>query len=212
MTIRTCVAMIAALTVSGIAQAQTSNFVIFENADGVDVSGLNIGLEVVDLGTQVEFLISNNSEIEARVTSIYFEATEFSQENLSNPMIQNYSGVNYTADRVSPRGPAGSIKHTEGGDWRGTYFGLAPTTPQPNLSAMSPGEMVSVIFDLENDLTASDVFSALNDPVEGFRITMHIQSVGAEGASVWGVNPTPGTVALFGMGGLVASRRRRHAA
>lgn len=212
MTMRTCVATIAALTVSGIAQAQTSNFVVFENADGVDVSGLNIELEVVDLGTQVEFLISNNSEIEARVTSIYFEATEFSQENLSNPLIENYTGVNYTADRVSPRGPAGSIKHTEGGDWRGTYFGLAPTTPQPNLTAMSPGEMVSVIFDLENNLTASDVLSALNDPIEGFRITMHIQSVGAEGASVWAVNPTPGTAALFGIAGLLASRRRRDAA
>ena len=198
MTMRTNAAAIAALTtLAGIAQAQSANFVVFENADGVDVSGLNIGLEVIDLGTQIEFLISNNSEIEARVTSIYFEDTEFSSENLSNPLIQNNDGVNYTSDRVAPRGPAGSIKHTEGGDWRGTLFGLAPTTPQPNLTSMSPGEMVSVIFDLDDGISASDVFSALNDPVEGFRVTMHIQSVGPYGSSVWAVNPTPGTVALF---------------
>ncbi|MFG0305931.1 MAG: hypothetical protein ACF8Q5_06920 [Phycisphaerales bacterium JB040] len=212
MTMQRRAATVAITAMAGLASAQSAQFVVFENSDGVDVSGLSIGLEVTDLGTQVEFLISNNSEIESRVTSIYFESTEFTRENLSDPLIQNFNGVHYTSDRVAPRSPAGSIRHTEGGDWRGTLFGLEPTVPQPNITAMSPGEKVSVIFDLGEGLSASDVFSALNDPVEGFRISMHIQSVGPNGSSVWAVIPTPGTVTLFGLGGLLACRRRRSAA
>ncbi|MFT5422680.1 MAG: hypothetical protein ACI89L_000445 [Phycisphaerales bacterium] len=215
MSTRSRVTAIAALALAaGLAQAQSAPFVVFENGDGIELTGLQIDLEVVDLGTQVRFIVANNSTLESRVTSIYFELTDLSFGALSNPIIENNAGVNYEDDKVAPRKPAGSIKH-HGGDWGGTFYGLKPTVPQPNFTGMTTGESVSIVFDLVNGYSGADIANALsNDPV-GFRVAMHIQSVGDSGASVWAVAdtlvPSPGALAVFGAGSLVAFRRRRAA-
>lgn len=215
MSTRSRVTAIAALALAaGLAQAQTAPFVVFENGDDIELNGLQIDLEVVDLGTQVKFIIANNSTLDSRVTSIYFELTDLSFGALSNPVIMNNDGVNYEDEKVAPRKPAGSIKHY-GGDWGGTLYGLKPSTPMPNVTGMSPGEWVSVIFDVADGYAVSDVIAGLSsDPVD-FRVAMHIQSIGDSGSSVWAVAepliPSPGALAISTLGGLVAFRRRRAA-
>lgn len=209
------VAGIAALALAaGLAQAQSAPFVVFENGGGVEITGLQIDLEVVDLGDQVRFIIANNSSLESRVTSIYFELTDMSAGALSTPMIENNDGVHYEDEKVAPKQPAGSIK-SYGGNWGGTFYGLKPSTPMPNINGMTPGESVSVLFDLADGYTFADVRDAVGMESGDFRVAMHIQSLGDSGASVWAVAdsvvPSPGALALFGLGGLVAFRRRRAA-
>lgn len=215
MKFRTTMSALAIVCASGIAQAQSIPMTVFENGDGIELDGLDIALEVIDLGTQVELLMRNDSTIDSRVTTVLFELTGFSAEALSNPMIVNNDDVWYTDEKVAPKSPAGSLKHYSG-EWGGTMYGIKPERPRPNVNSLNPGESVSVIFDLAEGYSAADVFDAINYEPGDFRVVMHIQSVGDSGSSVWAVNresliPTPGAAALMGLGGLIASRRRRSA-
>ena len=210
MRIRTTFSAAAIVCAAGLAQGQTIALSVFENGDNISIQGLDIELEIIDLGSQIEMVMHNNSTLDSRITTIYFEMTEFSSEALSSPIIVNNADAMYTDDKFAPRSPAGSIRDS-GGLWGGTMYGLKPETPQPNVNSLSPGEAVSVIFDLNNGYSALDVFKAINSTPSDFRVAVHIQSVGEFGASVWAVNPTPGTAALMGVAGLFASRRRRAA-
>ena len=92
--------------------------------------------------------------------------------------------------------------------WGGTLFGAAKVGAVSN--GINPGEWITLSLTASGGATAASVQAALANRDE-MRIAMHIQNVGPDGAnSIWGVNvPTPGSLALAGLGGLMVARRRR---
>ena len=179
---------------------------VFENADGVGTGNIDIWVEVIDLGTSVDFVWHNDSTETANLTSIYMESSDAS-DLLVNAQIFNSAGVNY-AEGASPGNPPGSIS-AFGGAWGGNVFDADPNTPMPNVNAINAGESLTTRFDLSGFLTYGDLLGALSGGDGAFRLAGHVQGIGAGDASIWVVSPAPSTASLMVCGLLVASRRRR---
>jgi MYXO-CTERM domain-containing protein len=195
---------LAAAAVACAAQAQSLTLSVFENADGVDVSGLSLTVDLIDNGSTVDFVWRNHSSV-GNLVNIYVEATNSSVGLLSNPLLVGGAGTSYSPGS-SPINPAGSIANF-GGAWGGSFFSASPDTPQPNANAINPGETLTTRFDLNGSF--SDLLDALSAPAT-LRLAGHVRSVGPDGqSSVWVVSPTPGTAGLLVMAGLAAARRRR---
>ncbi|MEQ8769839.1 MAG: hypothetical protein RIB60_04945 [Phycisphaerales bacterium] len=175
---------------------------IFENDDGVDVSGLDVWVEVDDLGGgQVLFTFGNDS-VQGDVTSVYVENNDF----LTGGVIQDNASVEYSGPSTPPN-PPGSINGILKGAWAGNLFSADPDTPNPVANSLNPGESFGVLFDLAGGATFGDVLGGLSGDSGAFRVAAHIQRLGD--SSVWGVTPTPGTIAPLAIAGLAAARRRR---
>jgi hypothetical protein len=198
---------IAALCAIGlaasIATADQVDLFVFENADGVDVSNLDINVEVVDAGGgAIEFVFSNDSSIDSFVSSIYVESTDFSTAAMANGAIGDESGATFTPP-ATPEFPPGSISGS-GGAWGGNLFS-ADKTPGSG-TGIDVGDYVTVEMDLINGYTYGDVIDALGEPV-AFRFAAHVQ--GINGSSVWVTNGPIGEIvplppAAFAGAGLLA--------
>ena len=179
---------------------------VFENADGVGTGNIDIWVEVIDLGTSVDFVWHNDSTETANLTQIYIESSGAS-DLLLNAQIFNSATVNY-AEGAAPGNPPGSIA-AYGGGWGGSMFDADPTTPMPIVNAINAGESLTTRFDLSGGLTYNDILGAISGGDGAFRLAGHVQSIGAGDASIWVVTPSPSTASLLIGGLLVASRRRR---
>ncbi len=192
------------LAMGGISGERFDLFV-FENSDGVGTGNIDIWVEVVNLGASVDFVWHNDSTETANLTQIYIENSSVSGL-LVNAQILNGGGVNY-AQGASPGSPAGSIQFF-GGSWGGSVFDADPTTPQPNVNAINAGESLTTRFDLSGLLTYADLLGALAGGDGVFRLAGHVQGIGAGGASIWIVTPSPASGTLM-LGGLLCATRRR---
>lgn len=201
---------LAALALPGAtaaADVQIEMFV-FENADSAPTAGLDIWIEAIDNATTLDLVWHNDSTINASITDIYLEGTDFANLALADATIVGGAGVSFH-EGASPSSPAGSIQHF-GGVWKGSLFSADPDTPHPMVNAINTGEALTVSFDMAPGYTAADAISALLAGADGFRIAAHVQGVDPNDASLWVVTPTPGTAALLGCGALLNARRRRH--
>ena len=179
---------------------------VYENADGVDVSTIDIWVEVNDLGSAIEFVVGNDS-VSGDVTSIYFEDTHFSSGALLNPSIVDNADIEMSPNATPPN-PAGSINGVLGGVWGGNIYSVDPDNPGQVPNSLNPGETVSFSFDL-GSATFAEIVSALTSDPAGFRIATHVQRVGRDDSSLWTVVPAPASASFFALGGLVLARRRR---
>ena len=211
MGMRTTVALgiIAGLAVSTAAYADRIDTFVFENADGVDVSGLDIWIDAIDGGTFIDLVFHNDSQQDSFVTSLYIEATEFTSQGFENMMIltPQPNGVLYGTPGT-PANPPGSIDSFTM-PWMGTLF-AASAEPPPANTGIDPGESLTIRADY-NGITFDDVIENLASP-DAFRFALHIQGLGDGGASsVWSVSqpvPEPAAVAVIAMA-VLAPRRRR---
>ncbi len=207
------VVAVALLAVS--AQAARVDLITFENADSVSVVGLDLWVDVLDVGgTQVDFVFHNDSTISAIITQIYFESTLGSL--ISGGAIQaQTAGVSF-ASGASPGSPPG-----------GTNIGWAGETAsfgRTNAGGVSNGideplpiELLTLRF---NYVGASDVADVLAALIDDGRIAAHVQSVGPSGKSISVVTegvivPLPAaawtglaTLGAFGLAGIRRWRRR----
>ncbi len=202
-------AALAALSSTSLAGVSTRfDLFVFENADGVPTGNIDIWVDVVDNGSTIDFVWGNDSTEPANLTSIYIESSDASMQ-LLNATIMNVAGVDY-ASPATPPTPAGSIDMF-GGAWQGAHFSADPNSPMPQVNAINPGESLTTRFDYSGGLTYQMVIDSLSDldSDSAFRLVGHVQGIGAGGASIWVVNPTPGAASVFGVAGLLAARRRR---
>lgn len=211
--IRGSVVAAALVASAGAARATIIPLTIYENTDGVSVAGLNLSVMLSQVGSQVRFEFRNgtpgnaSSSIPSTITAIYIENPIFASGSLTNPVIVTESaGVNFSFGG-SPNSPAGSIDNFDT-PWRGS---LSWATRDGSIAnGIDPGQFLVIGLDLSGGLTFADVVNAMSDRRQ-MRVAEHIQRVGTDGASsVWGVNvPTPSSLAILGLAGLAAGRRRR---
>lgn len=197
----------SALAAAAAASGGVVSFEIFENAGGADTAPVSVGVTLTDMGGTIHFTFTNSSSINAIITSVYLEVPSLSVGSLSGGTVfAMSSGVNMSPP-PTPANPPGSISGFDT-SWGGTLFGAAKNGSVHN--GINPGEWITLSLTASGGATAASVQAALANRDE-MRIAMHIQNVGPNGAnSIWGVNvPTPGSLALAGLGGLIVVGRRR---
>lgn len=193
---------------AGGTQADVVNFAVFENAQGASTQGLNLNVELIAVGSTVDFTFRNQSTIPSVVTAVYFESNALSTSLLTGGMIvlPQPGGVNFVIGATPPN-PPGSIA-AFGGVWGGNLLSIDAAAPPPH-NGMGPGESVTVRFSLAGSFQS--LIEALSTDPPGFRMVQHVQALPG-GASVWTVNqpvPGAGTGAALLTAGLVIARRRR---
>lgn len=197
------------LALASAAQAERIDLGIFENADGADVSELDLWLDVLPAGAdQVDFVFHNDSAIPSIITAVYVEASDFATLALAAPQIVSQSaGVSF-AQGATPPSPAGSIQFF-GGDWNSLYTADADSPAPAHGINAGLGETLTLRFDLVGGATPGDIVAAITDDPARLRIAQHIQALPG-GSSVWSVTvPSPGVLTLLSAGGLVLAARRR---
>ena len=192
-----CVFAVAACTSA--ASANRVDLLMFENSGGVDAVSVDLWVDVLDAGSQVDMVFHNDST-DGAIANIYVESTLL----LANGSIAGSTGTVNFDTSTSPATPPGSITNF-GGSWGGNLFAVGAEDPAPT-NGINPGETLTIRFDLLGSY--NDVLDALLDPDGGFRIAQHAISFGAN--SIWTTTvPAPGAAALLAFGGVLAGRRRR---
>jgi hypothetical protein len=176
------------------------------------------------LSNQVAFVFRNVGPNLSSITQIYFDDGTL----LGISSIINGTGVDFENANGTGNLPGGN---TIDFDDTGNLFSAEPLPPtQPN--GVNPGEQVSIIFDLINGQSFTNVIAALDlglanpgvDVVGGLRVGFHVQGFGDGGSESFvnggcvencgpddpGSIPEPGTLALLGLGlmGLAARARK----
>lgn len=138
---------------------------------------------------QVRFNFRNVGPLASSITDVYFDDGEL----LSIAQIINSSGVDFSQGASPGNLPGGNtinFQTTAG-------FSTDSNSPvQPN--GVNPGEVLGVLFNLQNGKTFNDVINAMNlsllnpdkDILGGLRIGIHVQGFQGGGSESF-VNSTP---------------------
>jgi hypothetical protein len=195
---RKTLALAALAACAGAAQADRIDLFMFED-NGVNPLIIDLWVDVVDQGSSVDFVFHNDST-QGVVAEVYFESTNL----IGNGAVTGSTGTVNFDTGANPPSPPGSITNF-GGAWAGNLLALDAQSPGPT-NGVGVGETLTVSFDLLGSFT--DVIHGLTRQ-DGFRIAEHVISIGQQ--SIWTTNfvPAPGALALLGLAGLAAPRRRR---
>jgi uncharacterized protein (TIGR03382 family) len=192
------VAAAAAMVVSGSAMAGATFGVVGITNNSVfsnNVGESQLTIDVSGGAGSVVFLLQNSGPDACSVANVYFDDIGL----LGSAVIGNGSGVNFEAGGSPPDLPGGS----------GIGFVadqvFSALNPKPT-NGVNPGESLTLTFALLGGSTLNDVVAAMNNG--SLRVGMHVIAF-ANGESEGFVTPTPGSLALLGLGGLAAFRRRR---
>jgi MYXO-CTERM domain-containing protein len=192
----------ALATCASAASANRVDLSMFET-NGVDELSVDLWVDVIDAGSQVDMVFHNDST-DGAIANIYIESTAVSTLLLANGSIAGSTGTVDFDTSTSPATPPGSITNY-GGSWGGNLFAVGAESPAPT-NGINPGETLTISFDLLGSF--GDVLAGLNNPDGGFRIAQHGISFGQN--SVWTTTvPAPGAMAILAFGGVFAGRRRR---
>jgi hypothetical protein len=191
-------------------QANAGVIYTFGNITGNDVANAAAGesqlaVEVDAVGlNQVSFKFTNAGPAAMSITDIYFD--DGTLLGIAS-IINGGSGVNFSQGASPGNLPGGNALSPA---FQTTAGFSADSNPPAQPNGVNPGEMVTIIFTLINGMTFADTINALNTPGDHLRIGIHVQGF-ANGGSESFVNrvPAPGALALLGLGGLAAARRRR---
>jgi hypothetical protein len=195
---KACIACAAAL----VAASSASAGVVF-GVDGVTANSLvsvaigeaQLSVSVAGSGNTAIFTVANSGPSVSSVANVYFDDSAL----LSGGSVTNGPGTNFSS--------GGSPGNMPGGNMIGfnADFAFAAQNPKPT-NGINPGEWVSFTFKIASGKTLADVLAAMNSG--NLRVGMHVISF-ANGQSESFVTPAPGSLALLGLAGMVAGRRRR---
>lgn len=192
---------------SGTAFADTYSFLpLTNNSAASTLAGLGqLFVDVNPAGAgQIAFTFRNVGPAACSITDIYFDDGAYVSGIFS---ISSMPGVSFSPNASPPNVPGGNNASPA----FSTTVGLsADSNPPAQPNGVNPGESVVLTLNLQPGKTFADVIAAMNMPGDNFRVAIHVQGF-ANGQSESFIHnvPTPGALALMGMGGLLAARRRR---
>lgn len=193
---------------AGIASAARVDLAVFENSSGVNVSGLNLWVDVLNVGGKANLVFHNDSTISSIITQIYLESGLSSL--LANGAIASQSaGVSFQVG-ATPADPPGGTNI----GWTGTFYSVGRTSAGGSSNGINeppPIELLTLSFDFVGGATVDSIVAALGSA--GTRIGEHIQSLptGASVSAVTTVVPLPTAIGpgLSLLVGLALYRYRR---
>jgi hypothetical protein len=161
------------------ADAARVDLFVFQNSSGVDTTGLDLWVDVLDVGgTQVDFVFHNDSTIPSIISQIYFESTLGSL--ISGGAIHaQTAGVSFQVG-ATPSSPPGGTNI----GWAGEIIDFGNTDAIGGVNNginAGVGENLTIRFSYVGATAVNDVLDALQD--DG-RIAAHVRSVGDEGESI----------------------------
>lgn len=185
------------------ASATRVDLLVYENADNANTAVLDLWVDVLPSVGGVDFVFHNDGT-DGVVTAVYFEGSAFAGALSGGVISAESAGVDFSVGATPPNPAQPGFLY--GGSWLGNLFS-ADANPPPSTKGINHGgtETLTISFSLSG-ATVADVVAALNDG--SFRIAQHVQSIGTGDFSVWTINPAPGSVALLGLAGFAARRRR----
>lgn len=207
--------VMAACVLSGLAMCASAkavvptSFNVFENASSVSLAGLTLSLNTAQNapGT-IDFVFGNTSVAPnalASIDDIYFEQTALSSLWLSAGSVFGSTGSVNFGTPAAPGSLPGGVN---------IAFGPNLFTAGRNGGAsngVGPGDTLTIRFTLGG--TYAQFLTDWGAAPDSFRIGMHVQRLGLDGAASVGavtVVPSPtGAIALAAAGGLMMVRRRR---
>jgi len=179
-------------------------------ADGA-IGEAQLFVELIELGSQVEFLFTNIGPEASSITDVYFDDGTL----LGIASITNTAGlVDFSQLAAPPELPGGNNVSPL---FATTAGFSADSNPPTQPMGVNPGELLGITFDLQGGGTHQDIIDEL---ISGeLRIGIHVQGYSSGGSEAFvnngttngnGVIPAPGAIMLGSIGiGVVNWLRRR---
>jgi hypothetical protein len=148
-----------------------------------DVGERQLSFDVTDASggenltsSQVLFKFNNKGDIASSITQIYFD------HNKLAPLLKGVSSITPSGTGVSFAAEArGNLNLPAGNNVGFTAdFGVKANTPTSQ-KGVNPGEYVSVLFDLEQNVKLKNILDALAS--DTFRVGVHVQAFASNGGS-----------------------------
>lgn len=162
-------------------------------------------MEVSDAGSgKVSFLFTNTGAAAMSITDVYFD---------DNALLASFAQITASAGVSFSIGA--SPGNLPGGNGMplpfNTTAGLSADSDAPvQPNGVNPGEWLNITMNLLAGKSYADAITALNTAGDHLRVGIHVQGFGDGGSeSFVNVIPTPSSLALAGLGGLLIARRRR---
>ncbi len=156
-----------------ISHNSTTNEDVGERQLSFDVTDASGGENLTS--SQVLFKFNNKGDIASSITQIYFD------HNKLAPLLKSVSSITPSGTGVSFSNATGNLNLPAGNNVGFTAdFGVKANTPVSQ-KGVNPGEYVSVLFDLQQNVKLKNILDALAS--DTFRVGVHVQAFASNGGS-----------------------------
>jgi hypothetical protein len=140
---------------------------------------------------QVSFKFTNSGPSASSITDVYFDDGTL----LGIASIVNGTGVSFAQDASPPNLPGGNSISPP---FQVTAGFLADSNPPAQPNGVNPGEMLTIIFDLQGGGVFQDILDELGDGT--LRIGIHVQGYSSGGSESFVNVPEPALGLLLALG------------
>jgi hypothetical protein len=175
------------------------------NAGNCAIGAAQVSVDVTDPGAgQIAFTFANTGSEASSIADVYWDDRGGTLLGIAS--ITSLLGVSFASPATPGNLPGANDADP---DFETSPGFSADSDPPVQQNGVNPGELLTVIFDLESGASFADALADLTDG--DLRIGIHVQGFEAGGSESF-VNlpvPEPGSLALVAGGVLILARARR---